>query len=230
MPQGRGEHKENTMSIYAANLSYLLRKNKLGGEKISVELGIKDLARPLPDDIKHIASRFSLTTDLLLKTDLELREEQRGKEIKMVIFDIDGVMTDAGIYYTENGDEIKKFNAKDGLMIRRLNKRGILTGIISHGRTNKIISMRAEVLNIGHVEVSNVPKIETLNKWCEELKISPANVCFIGDDVNDEEIIKAVGFSACPADAVDIVKSWVHVVLNKKGGEGCVRELIDLYL
>jgi len=230
LPQGRGEHKENTMSIYAANLSYLLRKNKLGGEKISVELGIKDLARPLPDDIKHIASRFSLTTDLLLKTDLELREEQRGKEIKMVIFDIDGVMTDAGIYYTENGDEIKKFNAKDGLMIRRLNKRGILTGIISHGRTNKIISMRAEVLNIGHVEVSNVPKIETLNKWCEELKISPANVCFIGDDVNDEEIIKAVGFSACPADAVDIVKSWVHVVLNKKGGEGCVRELIDLYL
>lgn len=218
------------MSLYAANLSFLLRKNELDAGKISAELGIKDLARPLPDDIQHIATRFSVTTDLLLKTDLELREEQRSKEIKLVIFDVDGVLTDAGIYYTESGDEIKKFNAKDGLMIRRLSKRNILTGIISHGLTNKVIARRAEVLNISHVEVSQTPKIDTLTKWCEQLNISPANICFIGDDVNDEEIIRAVGFSACPADAVDEVKNMVHVVLTKKGGEGCVRELIDLYL
>lgn len=219
------------MSLYAANLSFLLRKNELSAGKIASELGIKDLAHPFPDDIKHIASRFSITTDLLLKTDLEMREEQRSKEIKLLIFDIDGVLTDAGIYYTENGDEIKKFNAKDGLMIRRLNKRGdIQTGIISHGRTNKIIEHRAEVLHIAHVEVSQIPKIETLNKWCAQLNISPANVCFLGDDVNDEEIMKAVGFSACPADAVDEVKNIVNVVLTKKGGEGAARELIDLYL
>lgn len=218
------------MSLYAANLSFLLRKNELDAGKISAELGIKDLARPLPDDIQHIATRFSLTTDLLLKTDLELREEQRSKEIKLIIFDVDGVLTDAGIYYTENGDEIKKFNAKDGLSIRRLAKRNILTGIISHGLTNKVIARRAEILNIAHVEVSQTPKIDTLTKWCELLNISPANICFIGDDVNDEEIIRAVGFSACPADAVDDVKNMVHVVLSKKGGEGAVRELIDLYL
>jgi YrbI family 3-deoxy-D-manno-octulosonate 8-phosphate phosphatase len=218
------------MSLYAANLSFLLRKNNLDAGKISVELGMKDLARPLPDDIKHIADRFSITTDLLLKTDLELREEQRSKEIKLIIFDVDGVMTDGGMYYTEAGDEFKKFDAKDGLAIRRLRKRGILTGIISHGFNTKLIAARAERLFIGHVEVSTVPKIETLNKWCAELKISPANICFIGDDINDEEIINAVGFSACPADAVDAVKNIVHVILSKKGGEGCVRELIDLYV
>ena len=92
------------MSLYAANLSFLLRKNNIGAEIISAELSIKDLARPLPDDIQHIATRFSLTTDLLLKTDLEAREEQRNKDIKLIVFDIDGVLTDAGMYYTEAGD------------------------------------------------------------------------------------------------------------------------------
>lgn len=218
------------MSLYAANLSFLLRKNNLEAGKISAELGIKDLARPMPDDIPHIASHFSVTTDLLLKIDLELREEQRNKEIKLVIFDIDGVMTDGGMYLTESGDEFKKFNAKDGLAIRRLKKRGIITGIISHGFNTKLIAARAERLFIEHVEVSSIPKLETLNKWCQALKISPANVCYIGDDINDEEIIKAAGFSACPADAVDDVKNWVNIVLTKKGGEGAVRELIDLYI
>lgn len=218
------------MSLYAANLSFLLRKNELDAGKVSAELSIQDLARPLPDDIQHIATRFSLTTDLLLKTDLELREEQRSKEIKLIIFDVDGVLTDGGIYYTEAGDEIKKFNAKDGLAIRRLQKRNIQSGIISHGLTTKVIQRRAELLNIANVEVSQVPKIDTLTKWCEKLNISPINICFVGDDINDEEIIRAVGFSACPGDAIDDVKTMVHVVLNKKGGEGCVRELIDLYL
>jgi 3-deoxy-D-manno-octulosonate 8-phosphate phosphatase (KDO 8-P phosphatase) len=218
------------MSLYAANLSFLLRKNNLDAGKISSELGIKDLARPLPDDIPHIASRFSLTTDLLLKTDLELREENRSKEIKLIIFDIDGVLTDAGMYYTEGGDEFKKFNAKDGLAIRHVKQRGIETGIISHGFNSHLIARRAERLHVKYVEVSQVPKLQTLNKWCAELNISTANVCFIGDDLNDEDIIRAVGFSACPGDAVDDVKAMVHVVLAKKGGEGCVRELIDLYV
>lgn len=218
------------MSQYAANISFLLHKNNLEAGKISSDLGIKDLARPFPDEIPLIASHFALTTDLLLKTDIELREDQRSKDIKLLITDIDGVMTDGGMYYTEAGDEFKKFNAKDGLALRRLKKRGVNTGIISHGFNTHLINRRAERLFIEHVEVSLVPKIETLKKWCETFKISPVNICFIGDDINDEDIIKAVGFSACPADAVDAVKNMVNVVLTKKGGEGCVRELIDLYL
>jgi 3-deoxy-D-manno-octulosonate 8-phosphate phosphatase (KDO 8-P phosphatase) len=218
------------MSQYAANLSFLLRKHELEKTALSTELGVANLGHPLPDEIASIANRFSLTTDLLLKTDLETREEARTKDIKLVIFDIDGVMTDAGMYYTEAGDEFKKFNAKDGLAIRRLEQRGIRTGIISHGFNSNLIKRRAERLHISHVEVSQVPKKETLLRWCTELSITPEQVCFIGDDVNDEDIMRAVGFSACPADAVNDVKNMVHVVLQKKGGEGCVRELIDLYI
>lgn len=218
------------MSQYAANLSYLLRKHELEKSALGSELGIANLAHPLPHEIVVIANRFSLTTDLLLKIDIETREEQRSKDIKMVIFDIDGVMTDAGMYYNESGDEIKKFNAKDGMVVRRLKQRGIHTGIISHGFLSNLITRRAERLHISHVEVSQVPKKETLMRWCNELSITPEQVCFIGDDLNDEDIMNAVGFSACPADAVDAVKEMVHVVLQKKGGEGCVRELIDLYI
>ena len=218
------------MSQYAANLSFLLRKHALEKASLAVELGISNLAHPLPDEIVTVAARFSLTTDLLLKTDLETREEARSKEIRMVIFDIDGVMTDAGMYYTEAGDEFKKFNAKDGMVVRRLKQRGIHTGIISHGFNTNLIQRRAERLHITHMEVSQVPKKETLMRWCKELNITPEQVCFIGDDLNDEDIMRAVGFSACPADAVDEVKEMVHVVLQKKGGEGCVRELIDLYI
>lgn len=109
------------MSLYATNLSFLLRKNNLGTEIISNELGVNDIARPLPDDIQHIATRFSLTTDLLLKTDLEAREEQRNKDIKLVVFDIDGVLTDAGMYYTEAGDEFKNLMQKTGWQFAVLN-------------------------------------------------------------------------------------------------------------
>ena len=218
------------MSQYAANISFLLRKSQLDAGRLSAEMGIKDLARPLPDDIPHIADKFSLTTDLLLKTDLELREEQRNKEIKLVIFDVDGVLTDAGIYYTEKGDELKRFDAQDGIMIRRLKRNGIESGILSHGYTQTIIAKRAEVLLIGRVEVSQVPKMETLKKWCAELNIGLENVCFMGDDINDEEVLREVGFSVCPANAVASIKNIVHVVLTKKGGAGAVRELIDLYL
>ncbi len=218
------------MSTFAANLSYLLRKHEIEKATLGSELGISNLAHPLPDEIAVIANRFSLTTDLLLKTDIEIRETQRSKEIKLIVFDVDGVMTDGGMFYTEGGEEFKKFNAKDGLAIRRLQQRGLHTGIISHGYTISMLQRRAERLHIGLLEVSQVPKLESLTRWCKDLGITPANVCFIGDDVNDEDILKAVGFSTCPADAVDDVKNMVHVVLSKKGGEGCVRELIDNYI
>src|SRR5574337_318893 len=137
------------MSQYAANLSFLLRKTNLEPGKLTSALGVKDLARPLPAEILQIAKHFSITTDLLLGVDLENRESQRAKNIRLVLFDIDGVLTDAGMYYTESGDELKKFNAKDGLAIRHVKQRGIQTGIISHGFNTNLIKRRADRLQIG---------------------------------------------------------------------------------
>jgi 3-deoxy-D-manno-octulosonate 8-phosphate phosphatase (KDO 8-P phosphatase) len=152
------------------------------------------------------------------------------EKIKLLILDVDGVMTDGGMYYTENGDQIKKYNTKDGMAIQHLVKNEFQVAIISSGFKSEMVKSRADLLGIQRCYVGRDPKIEVLNKYCEELNITLENVAIIGDDVNDMEIIKQVGFSASPSDAMNTVKSQVDVVLTKKGGEGCVREFIDAYL
>lgn len=151
-------------------------------------------------------------------------------KIKLLILDVDGVMTDGGMYYTENGDQIKKYNTKDGMAILHLTKSDFQVAIISSGFKDQMVKARAELLGIQHCYVGRDKKINILADFCRELKIDLENVAIIGDDINDLEIIKKVGFSACPADAMDVIKTNVDVILTKKGGEGCVREFIDAYL
>jgi 3-deoxy-D-manno-octulosonate 8-phosphate phosphatase (KDO 8-P phosphatase) len=151
-------------------------------------------------------------------------------KIKLLILDVDGVMTDGGMYFTENGDQIKKFNTKDGMAIIHLTKSDFQIAILSSGFTNNMVQERAKLLGIQKCYVGRNKKIEVLEAYCKELSISFENVAIIGDDINDLDIIKKVGFSACPSDAMDVVKTNVDVILNKKGGEGCVREFIDAYI
>ncbi|ADR21114.1 hypothetical protein MATR_12560 [Marivirga tractuosa] len=157
-------------------------------------------------------------------------DKSKIKDIKLLILDVDGVMTDAGMFFTENGDQFKKYNAKDGMAIKALEKFGIQTGIISSAHKIKMVKVRAEMLNIKNLYVGSEPKIDILLDWCEKLDIKLSEVAIIGDDINDLAVMKAVGFSACPADAVLRVKETVDLVLHTKGGKGCVREFIDFYL
>ena len=138
--------------------------------------------------------------------------------IKMLILDVDGTMTDNGIYIDENGIESKRYNAKDGV------------GIISHSERGDSIKSRASYLGIKSCYVGNAPKDKILKEWVKDENISLSDVAFIGDDINDMSIIEIVGFSACPSDASKSVKEKVSLVLNTKGGYGCVREFSDLYL
>lgn len=151
-------------------------------------------------------------------------------KIKLLILDVDGVMTDAGMYYTESGDQFKKYNAKDGMAIMKAQAMGLRIGIISSAFTDKMVTNRANTLKIQHVYVGQEPKLDILKQWCTEFGISLDEVAMIGDDINDLQVMEAVGFSCCPSDAVQVVKHTVDVVLNLKGGRGCVRELIDNYL
>ncbi|TND10541.1 MAG: 3-deoxy-D-manno-octulosonate 8-phosphate phosphatase [Bacteroidetes bacterium] len=217
------------MTLYQKNISFLLKSRGIRIEEIG---GVFPSAAKEPSlgELIMIADHFGLPLDLLLRSDLKARAAARSKKIRLLVMDIDGVLTDAGMYYTENGDELKKFNAKDGLAIRDIKKKKIKTGIITHGFNMNLIRRRSERLHIDLLEVSQKPKLATLNAWCKKLKISIDNVAYIGDDINDSDVLRAVGFSACPADAVDAVKNMCHVVLTKKGGEGCVREMIDHYL
>jgi 3-deoxy-D-manno-octulosonate 8-phosphate phosphatase (KDO 8-P phosphatase) len=116
------------------------------------------------------------------------------------------------------------------MAIQHLTKNGYQVAIISSGYTTEMIQKRAELLGVQRVYVGRDPKLTVLNQFCEELGIELNQVAIIGDDVNDLPVIKKVGFSAAPSDAMNTVKSNVDVILTKKGGDGCVREFIDAYI
>jgi YrbI family 3-deoxy-D-manno-octulosonate 8-phosphate phosphatase len=180
-------------------------------------------------DLKLFCAENDLDFTNLLTRPL-FADKDQIKKIKLLILDVDGVMTDAGMFFTENGDQFKKYNAKDGMAIMALSKIGVDVGIISSGFKLEMVKARAELLKIKHLYVGRDPKIDILNQWCEKLKISLNEVAIIGDDINDLSIMNKVGFSVCPADAVLRVKQSVDLVLQTRGGKGCVREFIDFYL
>ena len=151
-------------------------------------------------------------------------------KIKMLIVDVDGTLTDGGVYVDENGKETKKFNAKDGIGMMELQKNGVEVGIISNSERGGAILSRAKYLGIKHIYIGDDPKQKVLENWITSKNITLEDVAFIGDDINDLGIINMVQFSACPKDAVDLIKKKVSIILNTCGGDGCVREFSDLYL
>lgn len=181
------------------------------------------------DEFAKLGMQSGYPLERLFNEDLELSAQIRGT-IKFVVFDVDGVLTDAGMYYTESGDEFKRFNARDGLAMKALPKFGIQTGIISHGINENLIRRRAALLNIERVYCGAQPKLEILSAWCSDMGIALNEVAYIGDDVNDLPLFDHCGFTATPADALPAVKNRAHVVLQHKGGFGCVREWIDGYI
>ena len=151
-------------------------------------------------------------------------------KIKFLTIDVDGVLTDGGVYITEKGDIAKKFNMKDGVGIRSAIKKGIHVAFISAGKSKKLHNARAKMLGIKFVYSGDEEKLDVVSLWCKKLKIGLDEVAHIADDTNDIKLLSAVGVSACPNDAVDEVKSIAKIILEKKGGDGCVREFIDKYL
>ena len=150
-----------------------------------------------------------------------------ANEIKFLVLDVDGTLTDGGIYISEKGDEMKKFNTKDGMGIKNLLKSGVEVGFISASISKKIVYHRAAMLGVKYCYAGNDNKVEILSQWLDELDLSFKDVAFIGDDVNDALIMQEVGLSAAPSDALGEVRAVANIVLEKKGGQGCVREFID---
>jgi len=124
----------------------------------------------------------------------------------------------------------ENFNAKDGLGIKHAMQEGLRTGIISAGVSTGLVEKRAAMLGIEKVYVGKNPKLDTLKKWLSEEQLEPKNVAYIGDDLSDLAVLKTVGLSACPADAAAELLQECDIVLKRKGGEGCVRELIEEHI
>lgn len=151
------------------------------------------------------------------------------RQIRLFATDVDGVLTDAGMYYSESGDEWKKFNTRDGMGIKLLQKAGLITAIVTQERT-RLVARRAEKLAIPELHQGVMDKLSVIRDMAERHGISLRQIAYIGDDVNDIEALKAVGFSAAPADALPQVRKVVDYICQLKGGEGAVRELVEMIL
>lgn len=148
-------------------------------------------------------------------------------KIKLIVLDADGTLTDGGIYLSDSGEEFKKFNAKDGLAMTRLNLNGIRVAILSHSKNTAIISKRAEMTGLQTWYAGKEKKSVIIRQWIEEFGLQPEEVLFMGDDLNDLDAFQSVGVGVCPADADEIIKSHAHLILDSKGGNGCFRELAN---
>ena len=151
------------------------------------------------------------------------------KNIKMVISDIDGVLTDGGMYYSEKGEILKKFNTRDGMAIELLTKNNIKTIFMTKENSN-IVLKRAKKVKTSDVYIKAKNKELKIPRICKKFNILPKNIAYIGDDVNDLEIMKLVGFSATPKNGVDIIKKTCDYICTTKGGDGVLREVADMII
>lgn len=149
--------------------------------------------------------------------------------IKLVLTDVDGVLTDGGMYYGSEGDSLKRFNTRDGMGMELLRNRGILTGIITREQT-EIVSQRAKKLQVDILVQGCRNKLPALQHILMERNLKASEVAYIGDDLNDVEVLGHVGFSAAPADAAEEAKNNAHYICSTKGGEGCFREFAEVIL
>ena len=150
--------------------------------------------------------------------------------IKLFATDVDGTMTDACMYYAENGIELKKFNFRDGMGFKLLRDAGVKTAIITSENTS-IVQKRADKLKVDYLSMGTWTKLDFVKNICSELNITLDEVAYIGDDINDIELLSAVKYKACPKDAVKKVKEIPNIlVLENKGGNGAVREFIEILL
>ncbi len=149
--------------------------------------------------------------------------------IRMVLLDVDGVLTDGGIYYSATGAEMKRFNAHDGYGVVRAHEHGLTVGIIS-GRQTPVVEIRAKEMGIVDVMQGASDKVAAMEELRQRHGVELNEIAFIGDDLFDLPLLNAVGFSAAPANALQEVRKAVDYVTRATGGNGAVRELLDLII
>ncbi len=145
---------------------------------------------------------------------------------KLILTDIDGVWTDAGMYYDELGNEFKKFNTYDSAGVLFSKQLEIPCGILT-GENSKAVKRRGEKLNMDYIFLGAKDKVKIVDSLIRDINITWKEVAYIGDDLNDYNLLQKVGLSAAPNSAPDYIKKIVTWVLNKKGGEGVFREFVE---
>ena len=152
--------------------------------------------------------------------------QNRLKKIKLLLLDVDGILTDGSIFYIEGQGWTRIYNIHDGYGIRLIQKLGLTVGVISGGQSEEL-KERLKVLGIAHFVIGSENKLESLNKMIQETGIPAENICFMADDLFDIPALKAVGLAVTTPNAMVEVKELAHFITEKHGGRGAVRELID---
>ena len=216
-----GYYVENGAFYITSKAALINSQNRISGNIKAVEMDEStffEIDEP---------SDWTIIEALMKKKGMD--KELAVPEIKMFLTDCDGCLTDGGMYYSENGDELKKFNTRDGMGFSLLKEKGIIVGIVTSENVD-LNRRRAEKLRLDVLKSGCKNKLAEIKNLCAEYNILLENVCYIGDDINDLEALQAVGYSCCPADAVKTVRENVKYTAVSKGGEGVIREVADRIL
>ncbi len=155
--------------------------------------------------------------------------EERARKVRLLCVDVDGVLTDAGMYYGPDGEVLKKFNTRDGMGLARVRDAGVAVAIIS-GEDSAIVHARAAKLKIDDVFCNVANKRVPIDELCSKYGLQLEQVAFIGDDLNDLPALECVGLACAVADAAEPVQRIAHYVSARRGGDGAVREVCELLI
>lgn len=224
--------RQNFSGMLMENGAFYINKveNVLqSGNRLSGKIGIYEMPEYTATEIDE-PDDWMILEKLMRKYKFEF-VNQKKPNIKLFISDIDGTLTDGGMYYSENGDELKKFNTRDGMGLQMLREAGIKTAIIT-SEDRQLNQRRAKKLKVDFIRQGkeNGGKVTVAEEIAKEMGITMQEIAYIGDDINCVELLSRVGFAACPADACEKVKSIPGiVVMTRGGGDGCVREFIETF-
>ncbi len=156
--------------------------------------------------------------------------QDKARQIRLLLTDCDGVLTDTGVYYSANGEELKRFSIRDGMGVERLRKFGnVDVGIIT-GENSDSVKKRAEKLKITELHLGIKDKLALLDEIMTRLDLEPGQIAYIGDDTNDVPIMERVGLRACPADATSFAKAIADYICPNKGGHGAFRDFAEFII
>lgn len=212
---------ENGAFYISSRIGLLKSKNRVSGHIKAIEMD--------EDTFFEIDEPNDWAVIEALMKKREKSATKRIPEIKMFLTDCDGCLTDGGMYYSEQGDEMKKFNTHDGMGFALLKEKGIITGIVTSEQVD-LNRRRAEKLKLDIFEAGCKNKKAVVMELCERYNISLENVAYIGDDINDVGVIKMVGFGCCPADAMPQAKEVAKYVARAIGGAGVIREIAEIFI
>ncbi|MCD7905650.1 MAG: N-acylneuraminate cytidylyltransferase [Clostridiales bacterium] len=216
---------ENGAFYISSRTDLIKYQNRVSGNIKAYEM-CEDSAFEIDEPSDWIIIEALMRKNDLVKEQGVAEEKKSIPEIKMFLTDCDGCLTDGGMYYSEHGDELKKFNTRDGMGFALLRAKGIITGIVTSESVD-LNKRRAEKLKLDALEAGCKDKVVAVKRLCEQYGVALENVAYVGDDINDIEVIKMVGLGCAPADAMPQVKAVADYVTKTKGGEGVIREVIE---